>query len=385
VSLPSTRPPPGSSTVAPPSADDAELIREDLLANARYYDFFYVVGMLERLEPQAVRVGGNGPPAGEAIRFRHDASLSFNTSDISSIEYGEVPRPTERLLEAPRRRFELTTAFLGLTGSTSPLPLYFAEEIAQAQDTAAVKRDFLDVFHHRMVSFVYRIGVKYDLGREYLKDTSDPWSRRILAIAGIDAWSRRQLRHIPMWRMLRLSSLLASGIRSARTLELAIEDVCSEALDRAHVGVEQFAGGWSGLDEDQRMSLGARNHQLGVLSVLGVQCYDLAGKAVITIGPLGPNFRRFLADGDMYPVIIELVSMLASDPVEYELELRVANVDRPPFRLGVADGGRVGVDTWLSSGADAESVTKIRVELPSELPSDPSAFNYGWRSQPQRQ
>jgi type VI secretion system protein ImpH len=387
VSLPSTRPPPGSSTVAPPSVDDAESIRADLLANARYYDFFYVVGMAERLHPQAVRVGGDGPPAREAIRFRHDGDLVFSAGDISAIEWVEQKRSAEQLLEAPKRRFEITTAFLGLTGSTTPMPLYFAEEITQAQDSGEVKRDFLDVFHHRMVSFVYRIGVKYDLAREYAKDGSDPWSRRILALAGFDAWSPRKLKHVPQWRMLRLASLLASGVRSARTLELAIEDVCGEALERAHVDVDQFAGGWSGLDEDQRMSLGARNHALGMLSVLGVECYDLAGKAVISIGPLGPNFRRFLADGDMFPVVVELVSMLSSDPVKYELELRVANVDRPPFRLGVGDGGRVGVDSWLSSGADADSLTKIRVELPAELPDDPSAarFNYGWRSQPQRQ
>ncbi len=385
MSLPSTRPPPGSHNVAAPSADDADSIREDLLANARFYDFFYVVGMAERLSPQAIRVGGDGPCTGEAIRFRHDSDLAFDTGDISAIAWVKAPRSAEQLLEAPKYRFEITTAFLGLTGTTSPLPLYFAEEMAQAQDSAEVKRDFLDVFHHRLVSFVYRIGVKYDLAREYMKDCSDPWSRRILALAGIDAWAGRKLRYIPLWRMLRLGSLLASGVRSARTLELAIEDVCSEALDHAHVEVEQFAGGWSGLDADQRMALGARNHRLGMLTVLGVECFDRAGKAVISIGPLGQNFRRFLADGDMFPVVTELVSMLTDEPIKYELELRVANADRPPFRLGVADGGRVGVDTWLSSGADVESLTKVRVELPSELPEDPSAFNYGWRSQPQRQ
>ena len=385
LSLPSTRPPPGADTVPPPSADDAELIRQDLLTNARSYDFFYVVGMMERLEPQAIRVGGEGPVSGEVIRFKHDPALHFKPGDISKVEWNEVPRGPEALLEEAKHRFELTTTFIGLTGSISPMPLYFAEEMAQAQDTAAVKRDFLDMFHHRMVSFVYRIGVKYDLAREYLKDQADPWSRRILALAGLDAWGGRKPKHVPLWRMLRLSSLMASGVRSARMMEIAIEDVCQEALDLAHVSVEQFQGGWSGLDEDQRMALGFRNHQLGIASVLGVECYDRAGKAVIVIGPLGPNFRRFLADGDMYPVIIELLSMLATDPVEYELELRVSNADRPPFRLGIADGGRVGVDTWLSSGDDADSDTKIRVELPTELPKDEAAFNYGWQSQPQRQ
>jgi type VI secretion system protein ImpH len=384
LSLPSTRPPEGSrGTVAPPSRSDAEAIRESLLANATRYDFFYTVGMMERLQPQAVRVGGNGPYDREAIRFRHDPSLAFKPGDIMKVEWVPAPQAPEDALEPKRFRFELTTAFLGLTGTVSPMPLYLAEEVAQAQDGAVVKQDFLDLFHHRLISFVYRIGVKHDLAREYLKDATDSWSRRILALAGFDTWGGHTMKTIPPWRMLRLAPLLSSGVRSARTIELAIQDVCGHALGDAQVRVETFAGGWSPLDGEQRMALGERNHALGLASVLGRECFDKSGKAVIAIGPLGANFRQFLADGDQYPVIVELLALLTDEPIVFEMRLDVNDDARPPFHLGVT-GARMGVDAWLGSGVESASITHVNVELPRHLDRAPSNANYGWQSRPQR-
>lgn len=384
LSLPSTQPPPGSrGTVAPPSRSDAEAIRESLLENATRYDFFYTVGMMERLEPQAIRVGGNGPYDREAIRFRHDPSLAFKAGDIMKVEWVPKPQAVEDGLKDKQFRFEITTAFLGLTGTVSPMPLYLAEEVAQAQDGAAVKRDFLDLFHHRLISFVYRIGVKHDLAREYLKDATDSWSRRILALAGFDSWGGHTMKTIPPWRMLRLAPLLSSGVRSARTIELAIQDVCGLALRDAEVRVETFSGGWSPLDGEQRMALGERNHALGNASVLGAQCFDKSGKAVIAIGPLGENFRDFLADGEQYPVIVELLALLTDEPIVFEMRLDVRDDARPPFHLG-GTGARMGVDAWLGSGVESASMTHVNVELPRHLDRVPSNANYGWQSRPQR-
>ncbi|MEM6292925.1 MAG: type VI secretion system baseplate subunit TssG [Myxococcota bacterium] len=363
--------------------DDSEEIRRDLLSHATSYDFFYTVGMMERLEPQAVRVGGNGPYEREAIRFRHDPSLAFKAGDIMDVAWVPKPQAAEDALQGKQHRFELTTAFMGLTGSVSPLPLYVAEEVAQAQDTAPVKRDFLDMFHHRLISFVYRIGVKHDLAREYMKDASDPWSRRILAMAGFDSWGGHATKAIPTWRILRLAPLLSSGVRSARTLEIAIEDVCGHALRGATVHIETFAGGWTPLDAEQRMALGANNHQLGQSSVLGQQCFDKGGKAVIVIGPLGQNFRQFLADGDQFPVIVELLALLTDEPIVFEMRLDVRDDARPPFKLGIS-GARIGVDSWLGSGAQSAAMTHVKVELPRHLDRPPNNANYGWQSQPQR-
>jgi len=352
---------------AQPTGAEAQVaaLQADVLAHATRWDFYVTVGMLERLTPESVRIGGDGPASRESIRFRHDPSLGFSAGDITHIAHVEVPRPVSAALERKRHRYEVTTSFLGLTGSATPLPLFMAEEIVQAQDTDELRRDFLDIFHHRFVSFVFRIGVKYDLAREFSLDCTDAWTRRILALAGLDAWAGRTTRHIPLWRLARLAPLLATRVRSARAIECALQDVCGEGLGDAKIEIIQFAGGWVPLDESQRTLLAKSNTILGRSAVLGVQCFHRAGKALIRIGPLQENFRRFLVDGDMYPLIRELLELMSPEPLDFELDLVLDAAARPPFLLGRTSGQRVGVDTWLSSRAGPTKATHLRVPVES--------------------
>lgn len=338
---------------------------ERLLSHGQRFEFFVSVSMLERLTPDAVRVGDEGPYSAESIRFRHAHDLGFNAGELFKIERVEVPRSPEDRLGEPRHRFEVTTAFMGVTGTMTPMPLYIAEEVCQDDEGAAIKRDFLDLFHHRLISLVYRIGIKFDFAREHTRAADDPWSRRILALSGLDAYETWRMKHLSRRQILRLAPLLSSRVRSARTLGLALADISADALEGASVSVQQYTGDWTMLDPEQQISLGLENSELGINTVLGVEVFDRAGKATIVIGPLRDNFRRFLADGDMFPAICELVGMLSPDPIEYELELVL--VDRPPFHLGNKEGGRVGFDSWLSSRAGQSEPTHLKVPLPQDL------------------
>jgi type VI secretion system protein ImpH len=340
---------------------------EHLLAQARQYDFFVTVTMLERLTPDAVRVGGDGPYPGESIRFRHDSSLSFSAAETVKVERVQIPQPPERRLEKPRYRFEVTTTFLGITGSVTPLPLYVAEEIEQGHESARIRRDFLDMFHHRLLSFVYRVGQKFDFPREYKHNADDLWSRRVLALAGFDVYEKFRPRFLERWQVLRLASVFASRVRSGRAMEMALQDIVGHALLGAKVTMKQFSGEWTPLDGEQRVALGVSNSNLGIDSVLGVECFCKAGKATVVIGPLGENFRRFLADGDLYPIVCETLGLLSTEPTEFELDLVLAPKARPPFHLGKREGGRLGFDGWLSSRAGADRETHLRVQLPTEL------------------
>lgn len=356
---------PGDLPGQPPVGQPSTALHEELLANATRWDFYVTVGAIERLTSAAARIGADGPAGNEAIRFRHDPSLAFSYGDVSRIEYVEIPRAPHAALERKRHRYEVTTTFLGLTGSATPLPLFMAEEIAQAQDAANMRRDFLDLFHHRFVSFVFRIGTKFDLAREFSLDCTDGWTRRVLALAGLDAWSGRRTKHIPIWRLARLAPLLATRVRSARAIETALQDICGEALGDAKIEMLQFAGGWVPLDPTQRTLLAKSNSILGKSVVLGAQCFHRAGKAVVRIGPLHDNFRRFLADGDMYPLVRELLEMMSPEPIDLELDLVLDARARPPFQLGQAAGQRIGIDTWLSSRVGGGQVTHVHVPIQS--------------------
>lgn len=246
-----------------------------------------------------------------------------------------------------------------------------------------MRRDFLDIFHHRFVSFVFRIGTKYDLAREFSLDCTDSWTRRVLALAGLDAWSGRRTQHIPAWRLARLAPLLATRVRSAKAIQSALQDLCSEALGDARVEMLQFAGGWVPLDPTQRTLLAKSNSILGKSAVLGVQCFHRAGKAIVRIGPLHENFRRFLADGDMYPMVRELLEMMSPEPIDLELDLVLDPQARPPFHLGQAAGQRIGIDTWLSSRAGSGKATHVRVPVESSAaPATDSHYDDSFNPSP---
>ena len=361
----------GSMMPAPVDVPAADAIDDPfavrLLESARTFGFYVAVGMLERLSPSAIRVGGGGPYDGEAVRFRHDPSLAFSAGDVTSIKRVVIPQPPESRLQGVRHRFEITTSFLGLTGSVTPLPLFVAEEITQAEGTEEVRQDFLDIFHHRLISFVFRIGIKMDFAAEYTRQAEDRWSRRMLALAGFDGYERWRLKHIPRWQVLRLGPLLGSPVRSAHAVSAALQDVLGIDLGRARVSMKQYSGGWSPLDAEQRMGLGEVNHRLGHDAVLGVECFDRAGKATVVIGPLGDNFRRFLADGDLYPKVCELLGIMLVEPLELELDLVLAPQARPPMHLGRPQGAKIGVDAWLSGSKGDVDETHVRVKLPSDL------------------
>src|SRR5262249_61838352 len=103
-----------------------------------------------------VSLGREGPPCREVVRLRPSLSLAFPESDVAAVE---------RLEEGDGARFLIETNFLGLYGSTSPLPTYYAEEMLQDTSEESLVRGVLDLFHHRILSLLYRCGTKY---RPYL-------------------------------------------------------------------------------------------------------------------------------------------------------------------------------------------------------------------------
>jgi len=315
------------------TSDDLDALRE----RAPGADFVALLRLLERQDPDAAEVGRAGPPADERIRLHHDPSLAFNPGDIRS-------------LERDGDRWTLVTTFLGLTGGVSPLPAYLCEE-ALSDDNAAFSA-LLDLFHHRLLSLLHRLLAADQLIHTYRSDASDPWSARVLQLAGIlpSGHARKTSISRPLW--LRLAALRASATRSAHTLTTALREALRDVLDGAEPRVEQFTGGWVDLDRAQQMQLGRCNSHLGPQALLGGRALARASRLRIVIGPLRRgNFRRFLPGGDQLPVIAELIRSFTDAPIEHELELVLPAGRAPKFTLAgrseTAMRSRLGQDTWL--------------------------------------
>jgi type VI secretion system protein ImpH len=310
---------------------------------ARRRGFFPLVQLLERLAG-GPPVGSAALPEEERIRFRHDPSLAFSTSDVGSVREVTLPPAPADPDGAARRGFEVMTSFLGLTGGVTPLPHYLAEEVAQEDPDAPRTRDFLDIFHHRFLSLLYRARATHDLPSARRSDDGDPWTARLLALLGVDVAPGETRPPLSAWRLLRLGPLLAERTMTAAGLAAAIADAVESDLGEAEVHVEPFAGTWVAIAEEEVTRLGRRSSVLGQDCLVGQRVFDAAGRFRVLIGPLSAEHYARFAGGEPVRRVEELVGALVAEPLEHEIVLWLAEGAAPPLRLG---GSRLGKNAWL--------------------------------------
>ncbi|MBL8603490.1 MAG: type VI secretion system baseplate subunit TssG [Myxococcales bacterium] len=339
-----------------------------VLGSPRRVSFYRAVEILERAtaEQGAERIGSDGPVGREAIRFKHDAALSFSTSDVSRVitrerHVGDTPEGVEAPL------YEITTTFLGLTGTVSPLPGYMLEEVLLEDPDRSTQKQFLDIFHHRILSLFYRAHSKYSYVTDYHSKSKDAWSMRVLSLAGVDVWNdKRPFANVALGTLLRLAPLLATRSRTASGLVAVVSDTLEHILNGAAVGIEQFVGRWVTIDERQLVRLGVANTTLGEDMVIGRRVFDRGGKFRLILGPLRRRaFQRFLPGGDGLAQLREIVTFYVRDPLDFDVELILAPGETPALRLSSKrdESSRLGLDTWVSVNADKE--TRVIVPVPS--------------------
>ncbi len=332
------------------------------IADARRAGFYPLMLLLERLQRDRARVGTGAAPVEEGIRFRHDPALGFSASDISGMERRTLPGNPEDALSPSQETYEITTTFLGLTGPVSPLPAYFSEELVQEEPDSTRTRDFLDIFHHRLVSLVYRAQARFDLPNDRLSDGSDPWSRRSLALLGFDEGGLGRSA-LPSWRLLRLAGLLGDGEVTAATLEVALADVLGPDLGEGGVSLEQFVGSWVQVEPAHVTRLGENASRLGHDLLLGRRVFDRAGKFRIVIGPLSRDgYGRFAEGSEALRRIAELVATLLEGALEFEVVLWLSKEAAPSLQLTSSGRTRLGKNSWLG-GQSREA--RVRVRVPS--------------------
>jgi len=338
---------------------------------ARRAGFYPLVLLLERLRDAPVSDGD--PGLEERVRFRHAPDLAFSAGDVVAVEDRLLPRPADDLTPDRKVR-EVTTTFLGLTGCVSPLPSYLTEELLQDDSENPPVRDFLDIFHHRILTLLYRSQARTDLPNSRRSDCTDVWSHRLLLLLGFDAegpWRGE----LPPWQLLRLAGLLADGEVTARTLELALVDLLGADLGDASVSVEQFVGTWVEIDPSQLTRLGRASSQLGRDLLLGRRVFDRAGKFRITIGPLTrADYARFAPttraeSGEPHPLrrVEQVLSTVLTGALEHEIVLWLRSEAAPSFQLSSAGRTRLGHDSWLG-GQSRESRITVPHAASKELP-----------------
>lgn len=322
----------------------------DLKKNAPKYSFFRAVEILLKETGQKIEEHELRKQGVRDIVFRVDPGLGFPASDIVSIDHID-----SSLSEC----FEMSVNFLGLHGTSSPLPSYLLESASWSKTEEGVQCAFNDFFSHRMIWLLYLIWRKYRYHIRYKAKAQDQFSDWMFSLIGIGEKNSRGHADIPWAKLLTYLGVVAARTRPAQM----ISGVIAHAFDLKDVSVREFELRMVEIPEDQRVELGKKNFTLNQNFSIGRWTKDIAGKFTIVIKKLSfKRFRDFLPNGSDYERLKELVAFLLKDQLAYDLELHFEKNEEPQFQLGTKAFAYLGWTSFIG-GENAQNLKPVKLQV----------------------
>jgi type VI secretion system protein ImpH len=324
-----------------------------LSAEPQRFDFHQAVRLLRRLTGRGV--GDDTPPGAEPVRLRVLPSLNFSAAAISKFTPAAADSPPE-----------LTVPLAGLTGPNGVLPQHYTALVQQrlrAKDTTL--RDFLDLFHHRLLSLQVRAWEKERLPVAHEADPdSAAGTTALRSFAGIGTPGLQDRSAFDDAAFLHFCGLFARRPPTASGLEQVLGGYFGWP-----VVVEQFVGQWVYLDEENRSRLPDADHPLGRNAglgrevVIGRRVWDVQSKIRVRVGPLDlPAFQSLQIGGAAREAFGQLARVYVGGEFDLEVNPLLAADAVPPFALEPDEigGPRLARNVWLGSHAPARPAADSR-------------------------
>ncbi len=298
------------------------------------YDFYEVVRRVECENPAKPRVGESQRPVDDAIRLGQAPSLAFAPTALAGVEPARGDAPPRLLVN-----------FFGLLGPNGPLPLHLTEyardRLRNSGDPTLAR--FLNLFHHRLLSFFYRIWANAQPTVDYDRPGQDRFSLFVGALFGLGMPTFRDRDAMPDLAKLHHAGRLAVETRNEEGLRAMLGDFFG-----APFRVEPFLGHWLVIPENSRWRLGESETtgRLGHNVSLGGRVWECQQKFRVIAGPLAyHDYQRLLPGGEALIRLMAVVRNYVGDELAWDLRLVLEGDQAPPLRL---DGrGRLGWTAWL--------------------------------------
>jgi len=325
----------------------ASALIERLHSRPQGFNLFQAISVLERAAAHLPAVGesSSGP---EAVRLSAVVSLGFQPSDVAAVSTGA---PTGEA-------FTLKSPVMSLAGAQGPLPMPFTELLLDrraARDHATA--DFLDIFNHRLLAFLYRGRKKHHMGLNWSQPQDSAVGATLDAVSALGLAAGARGDHgEAAW--LRHAGLMGAAPRSLTGLLALLRDRLG-----LRVKGRQFQGGWQAIEKRELSRLGGSHCRLGRTAVLGRQAwYQSAGiRLELSDLPMA-RLREFLPGAREHALARWLVNRYVHQELQVELALRPASRDVRRATLGAAGALRLGWTSWLASGP-AQDPAPARVKL----------------------
>ena len=340
-----------------------------LFAAPGLFDFFQAVRLLERhaVGEGGVPIGGDTAPEHEAVHCRVVTSLRFAEGPVAKVQPGTAEAPPQ-----------LSAAFAGLTGPDGILPQHYtALLLARQRIKDTTLRDWLDLFHHRILSLLMRAWEKNRWaavvdrlyaeeaarGPETHAEKDDPCTSAGYAVSGFGTPKLRGRLGLPDEAAVYYSGFLSRQPRTATGLEQILEDYFEWP-----VAIEQLCGQWLYLDEANMAGMPTvtspgSNTCLGRDVVIGRRVWDVQGMVRVIVGPVdAAAFRSLLPDGMARTPMNELVRLYLG--LEFDAEIQVVLApDAVPWAAldyDEVNGPRLGWNSWVRTHNFGKPVNDVR-------------------------
>jgi len=292
------------------------------------FHIFQAMRLIEAQYHKHPRLGRSRRPKQDPVRLKQRVDMAFASSTVARF----VPRN-----EKTKEPGELSQYMFGLFGPNGPLPLHLTE---YAYNRERSFRDptfkaFGDIFHHRMLSLLYRAYASgeptssYDRAKEV-----DPFAQKVASFIGLKgkAFSNRDA--MPDLAKLRYAGRLAHSTRNEEGLLALISGFFG-----APATMESFVGTWLDLDPKDTWELGnpAKPAKLGQSCSIGSKVWTRQAKFRFRVGPVSlAEYKRLLPGGDSLKRLKSLVNNYMGEALMWDMNLVLRKGEAEPAMLAKA-------------------------------------------------
>ncbi len=332
---------------------------EQIKESPYQFPLFDTLRFIEATYSNSPRLGESVKASDDPVYIRQEPSMAF------------APATVCKFIPGYKAQDQLYNWAYGVFGPNGPMPLHITEyarerEIHHNDDTFS---RFADIFHHRMISLLYRAWANTQPTIAMDRPGSNVFDQYVGAVAGIFVDEER-VGDATLPPKLFRAGLYKQETRSADGLETLLSDYFGISLQ-----VNQYSGGWLAIRKTDRFVLGRHGfaNRLGENSCLGEKVYDCQHKFEIESGILSfQQFSRLLPNTDAFRLFYELVTDYIGIAFEWDLKLRLSKPEVPQWSLG--QEGQLGWTLWLG---DVEKSADTEQECVEVLLHSRSANHYG--------
>lgn len=327
-------------------ATDSVALLDALHQHPERFDFFDAARRIECAYPNQPRLGESTKPSEDPVRFRHTPSLAFAPRMIDSFQPPTAGKPAR-----------LNGLFFGLFGPNAVLPLHLTEYALDRQINArdTTLSAFADIFHHRMMSLLYRAWADAQPTVQFDRPKEDRFGLYVGSLVGLATPHLGDRDAMPDRFKRFFAGRLLVQSRNAEGLQTLLQD-----FFRIPVRVVEFVAEWMRLPREAHLRLGQSPQvaSLGLTSVMGEYVWGAQQRFRLCIGPLDwGEFNHFLPGGDALKQVVAAVKSYVGEEKAWDVQLVLKKTEAPTTRLGQA--GRMGLTTWMGTpqrGSDVDDV-----------------------------